>query len=444
MKVTIIGTGYVGLVTGVSLASLGHSVVCIGRNREKIHKINQGKAPFYEPGLDDLLKKVVKQKLLSASDNLSKAVEASQVTIVAVGTPTVNNSIDLTAIKEVSSQIGVALKQSKNYHVIVVKSTVTPKTTQNVVKPLLEKYTGKQIGKSFGLCMSPEFLREGNALDDALHPDRIIIGQFDTRSGFEFSKLYKEVKAPILFTNLATAEMIKYANNALFATLISYSNEIARICEAIKGVDVIDIWEGVHLDKRLSSQTSHYIYSGAGFGGSCLPKDTKALLAFSKSLNVDTELLKSVININSKQSRKVINLLKEAIGTLIGKHVTVLGLSFKPNSDDLRESASLSIIKILIESGAEVTGHDPFISKNSNREELKKFSIAIVSTIEEALKDADAVVLATAWGEYKKITPDVLKKNMKRPILIDGRRIFSKEQFIKEGIIYKGIGYSGE
>ena len=334
MKISIVGTGYVGLVTGLSLATLGHKVICIDNDKNKILKINKGDAPFFEPGINELLKKVLEKETFYATENLEKSVLESDVTIIAVGTPTVNNKIDLSFIEKAAEQIGKALAKTKKYQVVVVKSTVLPGITEKIVKPIIERCSKKQFGKNFGLCMNPEFLREGSALEDALHPDRIVIGQYDDKSGEEFAKIYKKVSTPKIFTNLWTAEMIKYAANSLFATLISFSNEIARISESTGKVDVVDVWEGVHLDKRLSPYVGKkqvkpgilsYILSGCGFGGSCLPKDIKALESFANALKVDAKLIKSVIDINRTQPHRVILLLKNALEkNLKGKKIAVL------------------------------------------------------------------------------------------------------------------------
>lgn len=440
MKVAIVGTGYVGLVTGISLAVLGNKVSCVDYDKNKISAINDGKSPFYEPGIDKYLKKVIKSGNLYATENLKEAVLNSDITIIAVGTPTVKNIIDLSFIKKASEQIGKALQKLKRYHVVVVKSTVLPGVTEKVVKFILEKYSKKKVGE-FGLCMSPEFLREGSALEDALHPDRIIIGQIDLKSGKKFAKIYKKISVPIIFTNLETAEMTKYSANALFATLISFANEIARISESVDNVDVLDIWKGVHLDKRLNPQNGSvhikpgilsYILSGCGFGGSCFPKDIKALATFAKDQGVETSLIKSVIDINNTQPHRVILLLKDALGeNLKEKKIAVLGLSFKPNTDDTRESPAFPIIEELLSEGAKVISHDPV----AHREDIPR-----ASTVEEAIENADAAIVVTAWEQYLKLTPQFFKKYMKQPIVIDGRRIYDKHSFTKSGVIYKGIG----
>lgn len=449
MKIAIVGAGYVGLVTGVTLATLDHTVVCIEQDLNKVSSINKDESPIFETGLNKLLKKAISRKLFHATQDLERAVLESDITFIAVGTPTINNKIDLSFVKKASEEVGKALKRMKKYHVVVVKSTVLPGVTENVVAPILEKYSGKKRGK-FGLCMNPEFLREGTALEDALHPDRIVIGQYDDKSGQGFAKIYSKVLSPKIFTNLWTAEMIKYAANGLLATLISYSNEIARISQATGKIDAADVWEGVHLDKRLSPLIGNtrikpgilsYILSGCGFGGSCLPKDTKALIAFADELGVDASLIKSAIEINRTQPHQVLLLLKDVLGeNLKEKKIAVLGLAFKPDTDDIRESPALPIIEELLSQGAKVAAHDPKADKKNVLKELTDSSFRLKNTVKEALKNAEAVILVTAWDEYVKLTPQFFKQNMQKPIVIDSRRIYDKQLFQAAGIIYKGIG----
>ncbi len=441
MKISIIGTGYVGLATGISLANNMNHIICVGRNREKIKKINNGNLPFFEPGLDKLLQKVLKKKTFTVSSNLQNSILQTDITFIAVGTPTINNHIDLSEIKNAACEIGKALKRKKSYHVIVVKSTVVPTTTESVIKPIIEKYSGKKADE-FGLCMNPEFLREGNAIEDAINPDRIVIGQIDDKSGKYLARAFKNFSCPIIFTNLRTAEMIKYTSNSLFATIISFSNEISRICEKIGEIDVVDVWKTVHLDKRLSPGLSHYLFSGCGYGGSCFPKDTKALLSFAKKLGLKAEIIKSVVKVNTTQPERLLHLLKKRIAHLKNKKIAILGLSFKPDTDDLRESPALTIIKLLMKEKAQIICHDPMVYKNSQRLELNNFRIRLATTVEEAVKGADAVLLLTAWNEYKSLKPIFFKKKMKKPLIIDGRRIYSKELFINSGVEYLGIGYT--
>lgn len=450
MKISIVGTGYVGLVTGLSLVSFGHKVICIDKDKSKVSKINKGESPFYEPGIEELLKKSLDKKTFHATEDLETSILDSNVIIIAVGTPTINNNVDLSFIKKAAQQIGKALIKSKKYHVVAVKSTVLPGVTEDVVRPILEKYSKKQAGKDFGLCMSPEFLREGCAVDDALNPDRIVIGQIDEKSGKEFAKIYSKVSAPKIFTNLWTAEMTKYAANAFFATLISYANEIARISESTGKVDVLDVWKGVHLDRRLSPLHGNtivkpgvlsYILSGCGFGGSCFPKDIKALASFADQQKVEANLIKSVIKINMTQPLRMILHLKNALGEKIkNKKIAVLGLAFKPNTDDIRESVAFPIIEELISEGARVICHDPMVYREYIPKRLNDLPVSLATSIEEAIGGAEAAIIVTGWDEYIKLSPFFFKKNMKQAVVIDGRRIYDKNQFIREGVIYRGIG----
>ncbi|MCL4365776.1 UDP-glucose/GDP-mannose dehydrogenase family protein [Patescibacteria group bacterium] len=450
MKVAIVGAGYVGLVTGLSLSLLGHEVICVDNDQNKISRINNGYSPFYEPGMDKLLKKEVAKKSLQASINLEASVLGSSVTIIAVGTPTTNNKINLFFIKIAAKQIGEALAKVNKYHVIAVKSTVLPGVTEDIVKPILEKYSGKKAGSDFGICMNPEFLREGCAIKDALHPDRIVIGQMDEKSGKEFAKIYRKVSAAKIFTNLWTAEMTKYSANALLATLISFSNEIARIAEHTGKVDIVDVWQGVHLDRRLSPYNGkkrikpgilNYIFSGCGYGGSCFPKDTQALATFAKKLGNPAFLLNSVININKTQPQRLVLLLKKAMGeNLKKKRIAVLGLAFKPNTDDIRQSPSFAVIDLLLSEGAKIIVHDPMAYQKTVLEQINNPSVVIAKSVGEAVKNSDAVILVTAWEEYLKLSPKFFKKSMKFPIVIDGRRVYDKASFLQAGIVYKGIG----
>lgn len=450
MRISIVGTGYVGLVTGLSLASLGHKVICVDKDTKKVNKINKGESPFYEPGISELLKKMLLKKTFYATENLEESVLESEITIIAVGTPSVNDQIDLSFIEKAAQQIGAALKEDNKYHIVAVKSTVLPGVTEQIVKPLLEKYSQKKIGENIGLCMNPEFLREGSALEDALQPDRIVIGQIDDKSGKEFAKIYSKFSFPKIFTNLWTAELIKYAANSLFATLISFANEISRISESTNKIDVVDVWKGVHLDKRLSPVVGNkqikpgmlnYILSGCGFGGSCFPKDIQALASFADHQKVEAKLIKSVIEVNKTQPHRMILLLKKALGeNLKGKRIVVLGLSFKPNTDDVRESPAFPIIEELISEGAKVICHDPMAYKEYVPSKLKDLPVNLAGSVNEALKNADAAMVITGWDEYVKLTSQFFKKTMNKPIIIDGRRIYDKTIFMKAGIIYKGIG----
>jgi UDPglucose 6-dehydrogenase len=329
MNLSVIGTGYVGLVSAVCLAEKGHRVVCVDVDREKVEKINLGISPIYEKGLERLLRKNI-QRTLSATTDYHTAVTGSEISIIAVGTPFDGNEIDLSYIRDVSRQLGTVLKEKDSYHLVVVKSTVVPGTTDNVVLPILENVSGKKAGKDFGVAMNPEFLREGEAIGDFLFPDRIIMGGMDKKCHDILEELYSVfVGVDKPKTNNRTAEMIKYTANALLATMISFSNEMANLCAAIGDCDVVEVMKGVHLDRRLSPimpdgsrvmpAVTTYLAAGCGFGGSCFPKDVMALIAHGIKAGESMELLEAVMKINKRQPARILALLKKHLVSLKGK-----------------------------------------------------------------------------------------------------------------------------
>jgi UDPglucose 6-dehydrogenase/GDP-mannose 6-dehydrogenase len=449
MRISVIGTGYVGLVTGIGLASLGHQVICVDVDIERIRAISQGKSPVYEKGLGELLKSVLDVGHFSATIALESAVLNSEVTFICVGTPTtVEGNIDLSQVKAASIQIGTVLQQKETYHLVVVKSTVAPGTSLEVILSLIKESSGKSLGE-FGLCVNPEFLREGNAIEDFMNPDRIIIGEFDKRSGELLAEVYSCFDVPILRTSPQTAEMIKYANNALLGSLISFSNEIANICERTPNVDVVDVLNAICLDKRLNPTVGNklvnpqiltYLMAGCGFGGSCLPKDISALVSFSKARGYDPKLLPSVLSINEKQPVHLVELAQKELGNLDGKRVAVLGLAFKPDTDDLRGSPAIPIIRELIKRKAIVSVYDPGAMKNAESF-FQDLGLDFCCSVGEAIRGADACLLVTKWDEFKKITPELLMKEMSQPILVDGRRLLNSKDFHGK-VKYIGIGYT--
>lgn len=437
MKISILGTGYVGLVTGTTFAKKGFSVKCVDKDKNKIIALNKGAVPFYEPDLEDLIKKIRKKGLLEYSTNVIEAVKASDISFICVGTPSLKTgAIDLKYIKECAKEIGLVLRISKDYHLVVVKSTVIPLTTEKIVLPLLEKYSGKKVGKDFGVCMNPEFLKEGSAVEDALHPDRIVIGEYDKRSGDSLMQLYKDVQCPTLRTDLRTAEMIKYASNAFLATKITFANEFANICEKF-GIDVYKVMNGVSLDKRISP---YFLNAGAGFGGSCFPKDLKAIFQAAKLAGYKSKILESVLDINEAQPLRAVELAEKAVGSLKGKKIALLGLAFKPDTDDVRETRALPIVKELLKKGAKIIAYDPMAMENFKKLIRNKY-IVYAKSAKSALQNADACIIQTAWNEFKSLISEDFKL-MKKPIIIDGRRTFEEPQkLIKKGIIYLGIGW---
>lgn len=444
MKISVIGTGYVGLVSGVCLAQLGHTVVCVDVDKEKIDKINRGIAPIYEKGLDDLLKSNVGTRL-SATDDMAKAVNDTELSLIAVGTPFDGQEIDLGFIRQVARQIGEILKTKSAYHVVVVKSTVVPGTTDGVVLPLLESASGKKAGENFGVGMNPEFLREGEAVEDFMFPDRIVLGALDERSLSVMKELYAAFDTvDILGTNLKTAEMIKYTANSLLATMISFSNEIGNLCKKTGDVDVTEVMQGVHLDKRLSPilddgrrivpSFTTYIEAGCGFGGSCFPKDVKALIAYGKALREPMQLLDAVIRVNQAQPAQIIDMLDKHFQSLDRVRVSILGMAFKPETDDMRESPAIPVIKTLIERGAQLTAYDP-IARHEAQKIFGDNGICYAQTLEEALERPEAVVVLTRWDAFKTLD-ELIAPLDPQPLVIDGRRMLNKNNFKR----YEGIG----
>ncbi|EEB73930.1 UDP-glucose/GDP-mannose dehydrogenase family protein [Thermococcus sp. AM4] len=425
MRISIIGSGYVGLVTGIGFVKLGNEVIFVDIDERKIEMINNAQPPIYEEGLEELMREF-KGKYRATKD-YRDAILNSEVTFIAVGTPSrEDGSIDLTYVKQAAEEIGKILKEKDNYHVVVVKSTVLPGTTENVVKPILEKESGKKAFEDFGLAMNPEFLREGVALKDFLNPDRIVIGVQDERTKKVLEELYKPIDAPKLFTDIKTAEMIKYASNAFLATKISFANEIGNICKKL-GIDSWKVFEGVGLDHRISP---HFFRTGIGWGGSCFPKDVKALIRKAEEIGEDPIILKAVVEVNEKQPLKLIELLKKHVPELRDKRIGVLGLAFKPNTDDVRETRAYVIVKKLLEEGAKVLAYDPQAMENFRRfyPDVGE-QIEYVSSGKEVLERSDAVLIVTEWPEFEEL-------DYSGKIVIDGRRVRKAEETAE---VYEGV-----
>lgn len=448
MKISIIGSGYVGLVTGVCLASLGHKIICVDKQKNIVTMINEKHSPIYEPKLNELLEKVISQGNLVATQDTNKAIQNTDITIVAVPTPQGEEGIDLYYIGEASKEIGLALREKANYHVVCIKSTVVPSTTDTFVANAISEFAKKSLN-DFGLCMNPEFLREGNAVDDFMNPDRIVIGAIDDKSFSIMEDVYSVFKdATILRTNLRTAEMIKYTMNSLLALLISFSNEIGNVCEAIQNIDIKDVLYGVGLDSRFNPKVNGttinpgllaYLAAGCGFGGSCFPKDTNAFISFSDRKGYTPEIVKAAVKVNESQPARLVQRIEKEIGSLSNKKIAILGLAFKPETDDIRESPSIKIIEKLAEKGAYISACDPVAVENTARR-LRHLDVVYSRDYKDVLRDSEACILVTKWQEYKIIQPDEFKQLMKTPVIFDGRRIYDKELFRKSGIQYFGIG----
>ena len=452
MNISIVGTGYVGLVTGSCLAERGHNVTCIDVRPEVVAEINAGRPTIHEIGLDELLRTIHRNGTLLATTDTHSAIHSSEVTLICVGTPTVDGRMDISQIVAAAEAIGEALSSKSAYHVVAVKSTVLPGTTEGPVKEAIERRSGKKAGDGWGLCMNPEFLREGRAVEDFRSPDRVVVGATDKKTADNFLKVYADFSCPKLVTTLRTAEMIKYVSNSLLATLISFSNEIGNLCSEIPGLDAREVWKGVHLDRRLTpvdsqqrgpARVTEYIWHGLGFGGSCFPKDVAAIRTFAHTLGAKTRILNAVLDINEEQPRRMVALLEKEM-SLLGKRVAVLGLAFKPSTDDLRESPALPLIaELLKKKVATVVAHDPIAMPHA-RTRPEFANVCFANNWKEALQDCDACCVVTSWPEYVAISPGEFAELMRNPLVVDGRGMYDPVQFANVGVTWRGIGYTPE
>jgi UDPglucose 6-dehydrogenase len=444
MKVAVVGTGYVGLVSGVCLAAKGHSVICVDKNPAVVQMLNAGRPHIFEIGLAELLSEVLAAARFSATQDLISALDQVELVIVAVGTPSKDGIIDLTYIKEVSREIGAYIKTHDRHISVVIKSTVVPGTTDTVVRNAIEDASGKTF-PAFGLGMNPEFLREGDAVNDFANPDRIVLGHEDSRTLERLDELYAPWEVDKLRVNTRTAEMIKYANNALLATQISAINEIANLAAAVGGIDVMDVVAGVHMDKRwnpilpggarVKPHILTYLVPGCGFGGSCFPKDVQALRSQGMQNGLSMRMLNAVLDVNEEQPEQVIEVLLREPGGLASRKVLVLGLAFKPGTDDVRESASLKIVARLAEEGAQIVAHDPIATENFRKALNGAASTAVYcARWQDEVAGADIVIVATSWPEYQALRDFDLKGK----VLFDARRAFPPTHF--QGATYLSIG----
>lgn len=444
MKVAVVGAGCVGLVTAVCLAEKGHTVICADVDRERVDKIRLAIPPIREPGLEELLRKNVGTRLV-ATTSVQQAVVDSDVTLIAVGTPFDGNAIDLSQIRDAAGNIGTALRSRSTYHLVVVKSTVVPGTTDEVVTPLLEAASGKKAGPDFGIGMNPEFLTEGEAINDFMFPDRLILGGMDDRTIDTLAALYSPFSGVVqLRTNNRTAEMIKYTSNALLATAISFSNEIANLCSALGGIDVVEVIRGLHLSKYLSpvlpdgsrpvAPIAEFLWAGCGFGGSCLPKDVKALIAHGKRAGHPMSLLDAVIRVNEHQPHQLLLLLRKHFPSLNGIRVAILGLAFRPGTDDMRESPAIPIIRELLAAKVDIKAYDPAANHQAAKA-IQNHHFVLCDDLVEAMTNVHAVVLVTRWEEFRRV-PELLAEIRPQPVFIDGRRMLDKRTVAR----YEGIG----
>lgn len=425
MKISVVGGGYVGLVSAACFSELGHDVNLIEIDQTKVESINQGRPPIFEKGLEEIL-------LAHAGKNLTaksgyENIPDSEVILVCVGTPPAQDGgADLSMITSAARSIGIALQKSEDYHVVAVKSTVPPGTTEHLVRPtVLKHYASANSLKDIGFIMNPEFLREGLAVQDFMNPDRIVVGSSDQKASDTFERVYSKLEAPLIRTSLTAAEMIKYTSNAFLATKISFSNEIGNICKRL-GIDVYEVMKGVGLDHRINP---HFLNAGAGFGGSCFPKDVSALMHLAKDVGEEPMLLNAVVKINDQQPMRMIELLEKRVGDLQGKRIAVIGLAFKNDTDDARESRAIPVIMELKRKGADIAAYDPQACSSMSK---------IIPDIEyyanpsEALKMADACLVMTEWPQFGLLKDEF--DLMRSKIIIEGRRILSCEE--AEGICW--------
>ncbi len=428
MKTAIVGAGYVGLVTSACLAEMGHQVICIDVNKTKISDLKKGKIPIYEPGLKELIKKNSKKKKIRFSTSIKQAVDNAEIIFIAVNTPPrQDGSADLSYVAGVAHEIAVRMK---SYKIIVDKSTVPVKTGEKVAETI-KRYSKKDI--DFDIVSNPEFLREGSAIFDTMHPDRIVVGVTSRKAANKMKELYKGLKAPMIITDIKSAELIKHASNAFLALKISFVNALSNVCEK-SGANVEEVAVGMGLDKRIGKA---FLKAGIGYGGSCFPKDVSAFIKISEDLGYDFSLIKEVEKINQLQKELFMKKITDTLWVVKNKVIGILGLAFKPNTDDMRNAPSIDIINMLKKEGAKIKVYDPQAMKTA-RAVLK--GITYCKDPYETAKGSDALVVLTEWDEFTKLNLKKIKKILSHPIVIDGRNIFEPIEMAEEGFIYKSMG----
>jgi UDPglucose 6-dehydrogenase len=428
MKVAVIGTGYVGLVTGVVLAELGNDVICVDKDRWKVERLKAGIPPIYEPGLETMLKRTLADGFLTISEDVQDATRKSDIVFIAVGTPQgPDGTPDLSMVKSAAQEIALAIDRHK---VIVNKSTV-PVGSGNMVSEIIEAQGVPRT--EFDVVSNPEFLREGSAIQDTLHPDRIVIGASRREAAVKLVELYAPLERPMIITDIESAELIKYASNSFLAMKISFINAISRLCESC-GANVADVAKGMGSDVRVGSQ---FLQAGLGWGGSCFPKDVQGLIKVSEGLGYDFELLKEVVRINDDQTVNFLKRLETRLGGFEGKTIGLLGLAFKPTTDDIRDAKSLVVIDYVTARGGKIQAYDPVACEAVR---AKYPDIECVAGVYEAGAGADALVLVTEWNEFRQIDLARLARPMCQKILFDGRRIYKRDLAEKAGFEYHTIG----
>lgn len=433
MHIGIIGTGYVGLVTGACFAEFGISVTCVDKDEKKIKSLKKGLIPFYEPGLDELVQRNIKQGRLRFTTRIKEAVESSLVIFIAVGTPPRGDgSADLKYVEEVAREIA---RHIDGYKVIATKSTV-PVGTGEKLREIISRNLKEQI--DFDIVSNPEFLREGAAIEDFMRPNRVVIGTKSQQAIAIMKDLYKPlylIETPFVITNIETAELIKYASNSFLATKISFINEVANLCEKV-GADVHMVAKGMGLDHRIGSK---FLHPGPGFGGSCFPKDIKALLSIAEKYGVEMNVIRATLGANERQREIVVDKIKNELKELKGKTIAILGLSFKPNTDDLREAPSIFIIKRLLEQGAKIRAYDP-VAMNGAKAIFPE--IKYYKDLYDAAEGADALVIVTEWNQFRNLDLDKIKKILRQPYFFDLRNIYEPDKMKKLGFKYFCAGRS--
>lgn len=449
MKICVVGTGYVGLVTGVVFSDLGNDVICVDNNLEKIEMLRENRMPIYEPGLEEMVRINVAEGRLSFTSDIGRAVRDSEIVFIAVGTPPAKNGKGKTDLSYVESVAEEIAEHINGYKIIVNKSTV-PVGTGDLVEGILEKH-GWVRGKDFDVASNPEFLKEGSAIQDSMVPDRVVVGAPNKMVAQKLQELYASLECPIIKTDIRSAEIIKYASNAFLATKISFINAIANLCEKA-GADVSAVMRGMGRDKRIGKE---FLQAGLGYGGSCFPKDVDSLIYTATEVyNEDFGHLKHVVQINQGRVERFVSRLEEVVGGFAGTTIGILGLAFKPNTDDMRDAKSLEIICKILERGAQIKVFDPQAMENARkelplylqqieperREKIDLSCIAYCTKPYDAAQGADALVIVTEWREFKLLDMGKIKSLMKRPIFFDGRNMYDPERQKAKGFDYYSIG----
>jgi UDPglucose 6-dehydrogenase len=429
VNICVVGTGYVGLVTGAVFADLGNDVLCVDNDCSKIESLRAGRMPIYEPGLEEMVTRNTEDGRLAFTSDLASGVRHADVIFIAVGTPPKDSGeTDLSQVEAVAAEIGRAMDR---YKVVVNKSTV-PVGTGEFVREVISRHQPAPL--DFDVVSNPEFLREGSAIEDTLRPDRIVIGAPTQQVAMTLVELYAPLERPMIITDLPSAEVIKYASNAFLATKISFINAIANICEAA-GADVSQVMKGVGLDSRIGLS---FLQPGLGYGGSCFPKDVDSLIHTAARLGYEFKLLKSVVEINRERAAHLVGMMEKALGPLDDKTVAVLGLAFKPNTDDMREAKSLEVIRLLHAAGARIRAYDPVAMANARP--LVPPDVAFSHSANEAAEGADAIALLTEWNEFKFLNLERLHRLLRRPLIFDGRNLYEPERMRRLGFEYYSIG----